>query len=58
MRKTYQLIEATIQADGCQMENRTAEWVRFLGIGLRAQPTTVKVESEATKRVLKECFDV
>lgn len=41
-------------------ENRTNEWVRFLGVGLRSEGTTVEVEGgdQVTTRVLPDCFDV
>ena len=57
-RKSYHLVGGSTSADSVRWENRTAEWVRFHGVGLRARATTVEVEGEATKRVLKECFDV
>ena len=43
---------------GYRWENRTTEWVRFIGVGLRAEPTTVEVDGHTTKKVLEECFDV
>ena len=40
-------------------ENRSTEWVRFISVGLGAEPTTVEIEgNEGAIRTLPDCFDV